>query len=167
MGYHENCSAKETAPTPTPISTPFASHSLIGIDLPAMKPTTLLPVIVFVLLVSVSPLWSADTKFTPPASPRVTYNFNAGWKFMRAEVPGAQEVSFDDSKWETVSTPHTFNDVDSFRVIRSEEHTSELQSLRHLVCRLLLEKKKKKRLTYPARTSLLGVRAGITHVPLH
>src|SRR5262245_64899411 len=28
--------------------------------------------------------------------------------------------------------------------IRSEEHTSELQSLRHLVCRLLLEKKKNK-----------------------
>src|SRR5436853_7582614 len=27
-------------------------------------------------------------------------------------------------------------------VPRSEEHTSELQSLRHLVCRLLLEKKK-------------------------
>src|SRR5438045_9565417 len=30
-------------------------------------------------------------------------------------------------------------------VLRSEEHTSELQSLRHLVCRLLLEKKKKKK----------------------
>src|SRR5262245_65289960 len=29
---------------------------------------------------------------------------------------------------------------------RSEEHTSELQSLRHLVCRLLLEKKKKKKI---------------------
>src|SRR5436853_5569874 len=29
--------------------------------------------------------------------------------------------------------------------MRSEEHTSELQSLRHLVCRLLLEKKKKKK----------------------
>src|SRR5437899_6532848 len=28
-------------------------------------------------------------------------------------------------------------------IVRSEEHTSELQSLRHLVCRLLLEKKKK------------------------
>src|SRR5437899_9638532 len=27
------------------------------------------------------------------------------------------------------------------RCFRSEEHTSELQSLRHLVCRLLLEKK--------------------------
>src|SRR5262245_63071513 len=30
---------------------------------------------------------------------------------------------------------------------RSEEHTSELQSLRHLVCRLLLEKKKNKKTT--------------------
>src|ERR1035438_10813747 len=29
-------------------------------------------------------------------------------------------------------------------VARSEEHTSELQSLRHLVCRLLLEKKMSK-----------------------
>src|SRR5262245_66034296 len=28
--------------------------------------------------------------------------------------------------------------------VRSEEHTSELHSLRHLVCRLLLEKKKKR-----------------------
>src|SRR5258705_9141693 len=32
---------------------------------------------------------------------------------------------------------------------RSEEHTSELQSLRHLVCRLLLEKKKKNHMSYP------------------
>src|SRR2546422_6153883 len=32
---------------------------------------------------------------------------------------------------------------DPARVLRSEEHTSELQSRLHLVCRLLLEKKKK------------------------
>ena len=32
-------------------------------------------------------------------------------------------------------------------LIRSEEHTSELQSPDHLVCRLLLEKKKKKNKT--------------------
>src|SRR3989449_2131767 len=31
------------------------------------------------------------------------------------------------------------------RELRSEEHTSELQSRLHLVCRLLLEKKKKKK----------------------
>src|SRR5438093_4088031 len=32
----------------------------------------------------------------------------------------------------------------SYEINRSEEHTSELQSLTNLVCRLLLEKKKKK-----------------------
>src|SRR5438876_9192288 len=32
----------------------------------------------------------------------------------------------------------------SLRILRSEEHTSELQSPVHLVCRLLLEKKKNK-----------------------
>src|SRR2546425_8301292 len=35
------------------------------------------------------------------------------------------------------------HDVDSPQQFRSEEHTSELQSLAYLVCRLLLEKKKK------------------------
>src|SRR5947209_13121690 len=39
---------------------------------------------------------------------------------------------------QTVLRPHTR------RVARSEEHTSELQSRQYLVCRLLLEKKKKK-----------------------
>src|SRR3712207_8323104 len=33
--------------------------------------------------------------------------------------------------------------VDEYEVDRSEEHTSELQSRQYLVCRLLLEKKKK------------------------
>src|SRR5439155_18892917 len=36
---------------------------------------------------------------------------------------------------------------------RSEEHTSELQSRGHLVCRLLLEKKKKKFTSPPQKTS--------------
>src|SRR6478736_9663445 len=35
----------------------------------------------------------------------------------------------------------------TFRVARSEEHTSELQSQSNLVCRLLLEKKKNNRNT--------------------
>src|SRR5215212_11935445 len=34
-------------------------------------------------------------------------------------------------------------------VARSEEHTSELQSLRHLVCRLLLEKKNNNYISWP------------------
>src|SRR2546425_6457029 len=40
---------------------------------------------------------------------------------------------------------------DPVDVVRSEEHTSELQSLAYLVCRLLLEKKKKKQLTQRRR----------------
>src|SRR5690349_23314728 len=36
---------------------------------------------------------------------------------------------------------------DCAHAVRSEEHTSELQSRRDLVCRLLLEKKKKKQKT--------------------
>src|SRR5262249_61844099 len=42
----------------------------------------------------------------------------------------------DDADAETSSAAHA--------QLRSEEHTSELQSLTNLVCRLLLEKKKKK-----------------------
>src|SRR5258706_11486040 len=38
-------------------------------------------------------------------------------------------------------------------VLRSEEHTSELQSLTNLVCRLLLEKKKQKQI--PDTASLI------------
>src|SRR5437899_8883794 len=37
-----------------------------------------------------------------------------------------------------------FNSWEDAVECRSEEHTSELQSLRHLVCRLLLEKKKRR-----------------------
>src|SRR5436305_12053765 len=36
------------------------------------------------------------------------------------------------------------DDEEAERLLRSEEHTSELQSRPHLVCRLLLEKKKQK-----------------------
>src|SRR5258705_8336369 len=39
------------------------------------------------------------------------------------------------------SRPATSREALSSADARSEEHTSELQSLRHLVCRLLLEKK--------------------------
>src|SRR5690349_22548307 len=51
---------------------------------------------------------------------------------------------------------------------RSEEHTSELQSRRDLVCRLLLEKKKKKQKTpydrmHIAQKVLINPRTGVSH----
>src|SRR2546422_8017182 len=42
--------------------------------------------------------------------------------------------------------------------VRSEEHTSELQSRLHLVCRLLLEKKKKNQSPYSLYTKNFTVR---------
>src|SRR6266487_6723609 len=42
------------------------------------------------------------------------------------------------------SSQATFHPVNGPLTVRSEEHTSELQSPVHLVCRLLLEKKKRK-----------------------
>src|SRR2546425_1798290 len=42
-----------------------------------------------------------------------------------------------------VSEKHFTNATHRRDLLRSEEHTSELQSLAYLVCRLLLEKKKK------------------------
>src|SRR3712207_9135574 len=48
-----------------------------------------------------------------------------------------ERLSQDDVVTALADVPHDFRDV------RSEEHTSELQSRQYLVCRLLLEKKKK------------------------
>src|SRR2546425_1758223 len=45
---------------------------------------------------------------------------------------------------------------------RSEEHTSELQSLAYLVCRLLLEKKKKNK-KYRRTISLAMIRSNDSH----
>ncbi|HKI68999.1 MAG TPA: beta galactosidase jelly roll domain-containing protein, partial [Verrucomicrobiae bacterium] len=57
---------------------------------------------------------AADETYSPPASPRFVYNFNPDWKFIRQDGTNAETADFDDSKWTTVSTPHTFNDTDSY-----------------------------------------------------
>jgi beta-galactosidase len=61
-----------------------------------------------------APLIASEPAYTPPASPRTTYNFNPGWKFIREDVTNAGQINFDDSKWADVSAPHTYNDVDSY-----------------------------------------------------
>src|SRR5258708_24881835 len=58
------------------------------------------------------------------------------------ETPVLKEITFDVEKGEYVSIIG-HSGCGKSTVIRSEEHTSELQSPDHLVCRLLLEKKKK------------------------
>src|SRR3989442_10597033 len=74
--------------------------------------------------------------------------------FIRGQAPGDQAVhtasdipisaySTGSDAWRSFVGVQKNTDV-FFKLMRSEEHTSELQSRPHLVCRLLLEKKKTK-----------------------
>jgi beta-galactosidase len=83
-----------------------------------MKTATALAV-AFLAAVALDAAAAGSPSFTPPASPRATYSFNPNWKFIRQDVPGAQNPDFNDSAWTTVSLPHTYNDVDSFTAIIS------------------------------------------------
>src|SRR5256884_2877975 len=63
-----------------------------------------------------------------------------GGELFVAALPGADIARIDAVFVELLG---------AFRAMRSEEHTSELQSRLHLVCRLLLEKKNACRRTRP------------------
>src|ERR1019366_10634341 len=59
--------------------------------------------------------------------------------------------------------PQTYNESACVN-LRSEEHTSELQSLTNLVCRLLLEKKKKKNKYNNRKTEKIMQNTSTRHV---
>src|SRR5258705_8326615 len=69
----------------------------------------------------------------------------AGHAVLRTLYSRAHRIVFDGSSCLLRGLCESLS-LDLFGIlavdVRSEEHTSELQSLRHLVCRLLLEKKK-------------------------
>src|SRR2546422_1965488 len=73
----------------------------------------------------------------------------------KAEQQQTQTPAADTSKMMMADTSHMMMADTTHKmaaiIMRSEEHTSELQSRLHLVCRLLLEKKKK--LSTPPRDS--------------
>src|SRR5260221_9984595 len=78
------------------------------------------------------------------------------WLSRQCTCPGRQKVEWLALPVPGFSTGRRFArrwccTVSSTRRQRSEEHTSELQSHSDLVCRLLLEKKKKK--SHPIRVS--------------
>src|SRR5690348_18023481 len=59
----------------------------------------------------------------------------------QAEIPGTHQPH--TPAWGGLQEVAAYSGL-CVQTVRSEEHTSELQSPVHLVCRLLLEKKKKK-----------------------
>lgn len=46
------------------------------------------------------------------ASPRSEIPFSSNWKFSKGDVQGASRTEFNDSGWETVCLPHTWNNLD-------------------------------------------------------
>ena len=44
--------------------------------------------------------------FAVPNGPRSISNFNPGWRFIKADVSGAERPDFDDSTWESANVPH-------------------------------------------------------------
>src|SRR5438045_6650720 len=83
----------------------------------------------------------------PPRSPLFPYTRSSDLlPQMYADTYGVHNIEFQHSH--IVSTEASYLKELRARIektksrMRSEEHTSELQSLRHLVCRLLLVKKK-------------------------
>src|SRR5438874_10433878 len=72
------------------------------------------------------------------------------WLTIDSNAPGSEgNITAEQAKkimesWKTKQTALLLDPDSKVEKQRSEEHTSELQSRRDLVCRLLLEKKKKK-----------------------
>src|SRR3989442_11966255 len=83
----------------------------------------------------------------PPRSTLFPYTTLFRSKHLKPTTPSSS-IAANCEAFPGTAPPHSATSTRHFSQFRSEEHTSELQSRPHLVCRLLLEKKK----TAPAST---------------
>src|SRR5690625_6917566 len=96
--------------------------------------------------------WSKNGKRVSLKRPKVimtTKSIDEFWEEMKAF--SANEYALQNTQVVSNSDGGAGYSSERFKEVysqRSEEHTSELQSRGHLVCRLLLEKKKKERVRY-------------------
>ena len=51
--------------------------------------------------------------FSMAVNIRVITSINQSWKFSKTDYSNAQNIDFDDTKWENVSVPHTWNKEDA------------------------------------------------------
>lgn len=64
-----------------------------------------------IILISVICLFASA--FVKASNPRITESINQSWKFSKGDFLNASQSGFDDSKWESVSVPHTWNKDDA------------------------------------------------------
>ncbi|WP_147676508.1 glycoside hydrolase family 2 protein [Algibacter pacificus] len=81
----------------------------------------------FLLFISSCISCESNAQSTPNTfeKTRGKYNFNPDWKFIKDNPKNAQNIKFDDSDWNTVSCPHTFNDIDTFDDYSLGHHNGE------------------------------------------
>jgi beta-galactosidase len=60
-----------------------------------------------ILLLGAATLRSnAASKSEPDSTPRKIESFNGGWKFIKGDPTGAEDVGFDDASWQPLRLPH-------------------------------------------------------------
>ena len=64
------------------------------------------------LVILARPLDGWAQIYTPPASSRGAVALSGSWRFLRADSPGSEAPTFDDSVWSIVAVPHTWNNID-------------------------------------------------------
>lgn len=55
---------------------------------------------------------TSDAQKTPAAAAPQTISLDRGWHFIRKDVPNAEALNFNDSSWEKITLPHTWNAKD-------------------------------------------------------
>jgi beta-galactosidase len=66
----------------------------------------------FLAALAVSTPTAIGQTYSPPSNSREDINLDAGWRFIRQDVAGAQTNGFDDSAWTLLNLPHTWNNLD-------------------------------------------------------
>jgi beta-galactosidase len=61
------------------------------------------------MAIPLAPGACAVARASQQASPRAVTPLDFGWRFERADVKGAEVAGFNDSKWQAVSLPHTYD----------------------------------------------------------
>ena len=69
--------------------------------------------------------WLGGSTVLTASEARQTFNFNPDWRFLRDDVAAAPQPDFDDAAWSAVTTPHTWNDIDTFDNFGPGGHTGE------------------------------------------
>ncbi|HVT80244.1 MAG TPA: glycoside hydrolase family 2 TIM barrel-domain containing protein [Phycisphaerae bacterium] len=64
------------------------------------------------LLLLLSPLPLLAQATAPAADPRLHVPLLDNWKFYKGSAPGAEAATFADANWQSVSIPHTWNNMD-------------------------------------------------------